>query len=226
MTLPVPDATTGSRDEPSILPAPGTDPEWYKRAVFYEVLIRGFHDSNGDGTGDIRGLTEKLDYLHWLGVDCIWLLPIYESPLRDGGYDISDFLKVLPEFGDLGDFVELVRTARSRGIRVIVDFVMNHTSDQHPWFRSARRSVASAAFGSPTSAWAAASASRQTASRNAVAWHACVASSTARSPKRAVGSVASSNATAAVWRGHPGSACTSAAYCASASALRPWRSRV
>jgi maltose alpha-D-glucosyltransferase / alpha-amylase len=114
------------------------DPLWYKRAVFYEVLIRGFHDSNGDGTGDIRGLTQKLDYLQWLGVDCIWLLPIYESPLRDGGYDISDFLKVLPEFGDLGDFVELVDAAHQRGMRIIADLVMNHTSDQHAWFQASR----------------------------------------------------------------------------------------
>ena len=114
------------------------DPLWYKRAVFYEVLIRGFSDSNGDGTGDIRGLISKLDYLHWLGIDCIWLLPIYESPLRDGGYDISDFLKVLPEFGDLGDFVQLVDEAHKRGMRVIADLVMNHSSDQHPWFQASR----------------------------------------------------------------------------------------
>ena len=114
------------------------DPLWYKRAVFYEVLIRGFHDSNGDGTGDIRGLTQKLDYLHWLGIDCIWLLPIYESPLRDGGYDISDFLKILPEFGDLGDFVELIDAAHKRGMRIVADLVMNHTSDAHPWFQASR----------------------------------------------------------------------------------------
>src|SRR5881409_1581894 len=114
------------------------DPLWYKRAVFYEVLIRGFHDSNGDGTGDIKGLTSKLDYLQWLGVDCIWLLPIYESPLRDGGYDIADFMSILPEFGDLGDFVEMVDEAHKRGIRVIADLVMNHTSDQHPWFQASR----------------------------------------------------------------------------------------
>jgi maltose alpha-D-glucosyltransferase/alpha-amylase len=114
------------------------DPLWFKRAVFYEVLIRGFKDSNGDGTGDIQGLTEKLDYLQWLGVDCVWLLPIYESPLRDGGYDISDFMKVLPEFGDLGDFVQLVDEAHKRGMRIIADLVMNHSSDQHPWFQASR----------------------------------------------------------------------------------------
>ncbi|MEV4099115.1 maltose alpha-D-glucosyltransferase [Nonomuraea sp. NPDC049649] len=114
------------------------DPYWYRRAVFYEVLIRGFADSNGDGTGDIRGLIGKLDYLQWLGVDCLWLLPLYESPLRDGGYDIADYMKILPEFGDLGDFVRLVDEAHRRGMRVIADLVMNHTSDAHPWFQASR----------------------------------------------------------------------------------------
>jgi maltose alpha-D-glucosyltransferase/alpha-amylase len=115
-----------------------SDPYWYKRAVFYEVLIRGFADSSDDGTGDIRGLIQRLDYLQWLGIDCLWLLPIYESPLRDGGYDISDYTQVLPEFGDLGDFVELIDEAHKRGIRVIADLVINHTSDQHPWFQASR----------------------------------------------------------------------------------------
>ncbi|MBB5083528.1 maltose alpha-D-glucosyltransferase [Nonomuraea endophytica] len=114
------------------------DPHWYKRAVFYEVLIRGFADSNGDGTGDIKGLIQRLDYLQWLGVDCLWLLPLYESPLRDGGYDIADFMKILPEFGDLGDFVKLVDEAHKRGMRVVADLVMNHTSDAHPWFQASR----------------------------------------------------------------------------------------
>ncbi|GII55784.1 trehalose synthase [Planotetraspora thailandica] len=135
-----------STPQPSqIRPIPNTfthekprDQYWYKRAVFYEVLIRGFADSNGDGTGDIRGLIGKLDYLQWLGVDCLWLLPLYESPLRDGGYDIADFMKILPDFGDLGDFVKLVDEAHKRGIRVIADLVMNHTSDQHPWFQASR----------------------------------------------------------------------------------------
>jgi len=114
------------------------DPRWYKRALFYEVLVRGFHDSNGDGTGDLPGLTSRLDYLQWLGIDCIWLLPIYASPLRDGGYDISDFTSILPEFGILGDFVELVDGAHARGMRVVADLVMNHTSDAHPWFQASR----------------------------------------------------------------------------------------
>jgi maltose alpha-D-glucosyltransferase/alpha-amylase len=115
------------------------DPSWYQRAIFYEVLVRGFRDSNGDGTGDLRGITEKLDYLEWLGVDCLWLLPFYSSPLRDGGYDISDFFTVHPDYGTVGDAAELIDEAHRRGIRVIADMVMNHTSDQHPWFQESRQ---------------------------------------------------------------------------------------
>ncbi|MEJ2885614.1 maltose alpha-D-glucosyltransferase [Actinomycetospora aeridis] len=115
------------------------DDEWYKRAVFYEVLVRAFADSNRDGFGDLSGLTDKLDYLAWLGVDCVWLPPFYDSPLRDGGYDIRDYRKVLPEFGSTEDFVELLDQAHARGIRVITDLVMNHTSDQHHWFQESRR---------------------------------------------------------------------------------------
>jgi maltose alpha-D-glucosyltransferase/alpha-amylase len=116
------------------------DSRWFQRAVFYEVLVRGFNDATGDGTGDIKGLTEKLDYLEWLGVDCLWLLPFYQSPLRDGGYDISDFFTVLPAYGDVKDAANLIDEAHRRGLRIIADLVMNHTSDQHPWFQESRRS--------------------------------------------------------------------------------------
>ncbi|MGH9222663.1 MAG: maltose alpha-D-glucosyltransferase [Acidimicrobiales bacterium] len=127
-----------STTDPAIVEA-APDVRWYKKAVFYEVLVRGFYDANHDGTGDLRGLSEKLDYLQWLGVDCLWLLPFYKSPLRDGGYDISDFFSILPEYGDLADAVELIEQAHRRGLRVIADLVMNHTSDQHPWFVESRQ---------------------------------------------------------------------------------------
>ena len=111
-----------------------SDAEWYKKAVFYELYVRSFYDSNADGYGDFKGMTEKLDYLEWLGIDCIWLLPFYQSPLRDGGYDISDFYSILPEYGNLNDFMEFMDTAHSKGMRVVADFVVNHTSNEHPWF--------------------------------------------------------------------------------------------
>ena len=114
------------------------DPQWYRTAVLYEVLVRAFSDSKGSGSGDFRGLVERLDYLQWLGIDCLWLPPFYASPLRDGGYDISDFKAVLPEFGTLPEFIELVSQAHARGIRIVTDLVMNHTSDQHPWFQLSR----------------------------------------------------------------------------------------
>ena len=117
----------------------GDDPHWFRRSVFYEILVRGFYDANDDGTGDIAGITAKLDYLQWLGIDCIWLLPFYHSPLRDGGYDISDFFTILPEYGTLADAVELVEQAHKRGMRIVADLVMNHTSDQHPWFQESRQ---------------------------------------------------------------------------------------
>ncbi|WP_433204944.1 maltose alpha-D-glucosyltransferase [Dactylosporangium sp. CS-047395] len=115
------------------------DEGWFQRAVFYEVLVRAFADSNADGSGDLKGLIGQLDYLQWLGVDCLWLPPFYDSPLRDGGYDIRDFYKVLPEFGTVEDFVDLLDAAHKRGIRVITDLVMNHTSDSHQWFQESRR---------------------------------------------------------------------------------------
>jgi maltose alpha-D-glucosyltransferase/alpha-amylase len=114
------------------------DDRWYQRAVFYELFVRGFADGNGDGNGDLHGLTAHLDYLDWLGVDCLWLLPFYQSPLRDGGYDISDFFTIQPAYGVLADAIDLVEEAHRRGIRIVADLVMNHTSDQHPWFQESR----------------------------------------------------------------------------------------
>ena len=121
-------------------PASAHAPGWYEKAVFYEVLVRGYYDSNGDGVGDLLGLVEKLDYLSWLGIDCLWLLPLYPSPLRDGGYDISDFQSVAPDVGAVADLELLIEEAHTRGIKVIIDLVMNHTSDQHPWFVESRSS--------------------------------------------------------------------------------------
>lgn len=113
---------------------------WFKDAIFYEVYIRAFADGNGDGHGDFRGLTEKLDYFHDLGVDCLWLMPMYPSPLVDDGYDIADYFNVHPEYGTLNDFKTFLTEAHARGLRVIADLVLNHTSDQHLWFQSARAS--------------------------------------------------------------------------------------
>ena len=111
---------------------------WYKDAVFYEIYVRAFHDSNNDGHGDLRGLIGKLDYLKDLGVDCLWLLPIYPSPLRDDGYDISNYYDIHPDYGTLDDFEDLLEEAHKRDLRIIMDLVLNHTSDRHPWFRAAR----------------------------------------------------------------------------------------
>lgn len=116
------------------------DPLWYKNAVFYELHVKSFYDSNNDGIGDLRGVIEKLDYLKDLDIDCIWLLPFYQSPLRDDGYDIADYYSILPEYGTLHDFKELVTKAHQLGIRIMIDLVLNHTSDQHPWFQEARKS--------------------------------------------------------------------------------------
>ena len=114
------------------------DPEWYRTAVFYEVMLRSFSDSTGAGTGDLSGLVQRLDYLQWLGVDCLWLPPFYPSPMRDGGYDVADYTAVAPQYGTLADFTQLVGQAHERGMRIIVDLVMNHTSDRHPWFQASR----------------------------------------------------------------------------------------
>jgi maltose alpha-D-glucosyltransferase/alpha-amylase len=121
------------------------DPLWYKDAVIYELHVKTFHDSDGDGIGDFRGLIEKLDYLQELGVTAIWILPFYPSPLRDDGYDIADYYSVNPNYGTLQDFQSFLAAAHERGLRVITELVINHTSDQNPWFQKSRR----AAPGSP-----------------------------------------------------------------------------
>src|SRR5687767_3268158 len=115
------------------------DPLWYKDAIIYELHVKSFFDSNNDGVGDFPGLIQKLDYLEDLGVNCVWLLPFYPSPLRDDGYDIADYRGVHPAYGTRRDFKNLVREAHRRGIRVVTELVINHTSDQHPWFQAARR---------------------------------------------------------------------------------------
>jgi maltose alpha-D-glucosyltransferase/alpha-amylase len=124
---------------PIQLPGLTLDPQWYRRAVFYEVMVRAFVDSNGDGSGDLQGLVSKLDYLQWLGVDALWLPPFFTSPLRDGGYDVADYRSILPEFGTVDEFKDLVTKAHERNMRVVIDLPLNHTSDQHEWFQQSRK---------------------------------------------------------------------------------------
>jgi len=114
------------------------DPLWYRTAVFYEVMVRSFHDSDGDGIGDLRGLIKRLDYLAWLGVDALWLPPFYPSPMLDGGYDVADYRGIDPRYGTMRDFEKLISEVHNRGMRITIDLVMNHTSDQHPWFQASR----------------------------------------------------------------------------------------
>src|SRR6201995_4546441 len=114
------------------------DPLWYKDAIIYQIHIKSFFDANNDGIGDFPGLLAKLDYIAELGVDTIWLLPFYPSPRRDDGYDISDYRNVHPDYGTIADFRKFVQEAHARGLRVITELVINHTSDQHPWFQRAR----------------------------------------------------------------------------------------
>src|SRR5436305_9282328 len=114
-----------------------TEKDWYKDAIIYELHVKAFYDGNNDGFGDFVGLTEKLDYIQDLGVNCIWLLPFYPSPLKDDGYDISDYRGVLPAYGTLADFKRFLRAAHDRGLRVLTELVIDHTSDQHPWFQAA-----------------------------------------------------------------------------------------
>lgn len=112
---------------------------WYEEAVFYELYLRAYQDSDGDGHGDLKGAIERLDYVKALGVDCIWILPMYPSPLKDDGYDVADYYDIHPDYGTLEDFQAFLDAAHERGLRVVTDLVMNHTSDQHPWFQEARR---------------------------------------------------------------------------------------
>lgn len=114
--------------------------DWWKDAVVYQIYPRSFQDTNGDGVGDLPGIAQRLDYLQWLGVDTVWLSPVYRSPMRDFGYDISNYREIDPVFGTLEDFKHLLREAHNRGIRVLMDMVLNHTSDLHPWFEEARSS--------------------------------------------------------------------------------------
>ena len=126
-------------------PASATDPLWYKDAIIYELHVRAFADSNGDGIGDFPGLLSRLDYLQNLGITCIWILPFFPSPLRDDGYDISNYVDVNPSYGTLNDFKAVLDAAHERNMQVMIELVINHTSDQHPWFKAARL----AAPGSP-----------------------------------------------------------------------------
>src|SRR5499427_9004269 len=120
-------------------PGSAADPLWYKDSIIYELHVRAFKDSNGDGIGDFRGLIQKMDYLGDLGVTCLWVLPFFPSPLKDDGYDISDYLNVHPMYGTIDDFREFLTAAHDRGLQVMIELVVNHTSDQHPWFQTARR---------------------------------------------------------------------------------------
>jgi maltose alpha-D-glucosyltransferase/alpha-amylase len=119
---------------------------WFKDAIFYELSVRSFFDSNGDGIGDFNGLIQKLDYLEDLGINTLWLLPFYPSPLKDDGYDVIDHCDVHPDFGSLSDFKAFLKAAHSKGIRVISELILNHTSDQHPWFKRARKAKAGSRY--------------------------------------------------------------------------------
>ena len=125
------------KHRPEIITA--DDPSWYKDAVIYQVHVKSFYDSNNDGVGDFLGLIEKLDYIAALGVNAIWLLPFYPSPHPDDGFDIFNYRNVHPEYGTMADVKRFIHEAHRRGIRIITELVVNHTSDQHPWFQRARR---------------------------------------------------------------------------------------
>ena len=137
----MPEKTARFMRRKSEIPPFRDDPLWYKDAIIYELHVRSFYDSNADGIGDFAGLIQKLDYLQELGVNTLWLLPFYPSPLKDDGYDISDYYNIHPAYGQMADFETFLDEAHRRGLRVITELVINHTSDQHPWFQKARRSA-------------------------------------------------------------------------------------
>ena len=114
---------------------------WWKESVVYQIYPRSFKDSNGDGIGDLNGITEKMDYLKELGINVIWLSPVYQSPNDDNGYDISDYRAIMKEFGTMEDFERMLEAAHERGIRLVMDLVVNHTSDEHPWFVESRKDI-------------------------------------------------------------------------------------
>src|SRR5688500_13969415 len=120
-----------------------TDPLWWEKGTIYQIYPRSFYDANGDGVGDLPGITQKLDYLKWLGADAVWLSPIYPSPMADFGYDISDYVGIDPLFGTLDDCDRLVAGVHDRGMKLVLDFVPNHTSEEHAWFQESRHSRAS-----------------------------------------------------------------------------------
>src|SRR5262245_3832797 len=122
------------RETPPAQPRPPSDRPWWEPGVVYQVYPRSFQDSNGDGIGDLPGIVERLDYLAWLGVDAVWLSPIFRSPMADFGYDVADYRDVDPIFGTLADLDRLIAEAHRRGLRLVLDFVPNHTSNEHPWF--------------------------------------------------------------------------------------------
>ena len=127
------------------------DPQWWRSAVVYQVYPRSFADADGDGTGDVRGIIDKLDYLAELGVDAVWVSPWYPSPMADGGYDVSDYRGILPEFGTLDQADTFVTRAHELGMRVLIDLVPNHSSDEHPWFQTALAALRNSASTWPTS---------------------------------------------------------------------------
>ena len=127
------------KKNPALVSLPAKESLWYKNAIIYELHVRSFADSNADGIGDFRGLSQKLDYLQELGITALWLLPFYPSPLKDDGYDIADYYSINPIYGTLADFKSFLKQAHQRGLRVITELVVNHTSDQHPWFQRSRR---------------------------------------------------------------------------------------